>query len=364
MKDGRITRQEILARVDDRVIIMDGAMGTMLRGSHSICGNEASNSVKRKETFPPSMCLLNLTDPERVAQIHRSYIQSGAELIETNTFSFAAFPGQECCSDKIYELSRRGAEIARKVSEEEALSFMLSDYSGSKSWKEEWGPQRAIVAGCIGACNQTIDAYRHQAEGLIDGGADVLLVESIYDLANAEAALQGIRMAIWERTERVKCKCSRTEDLGSVKADRNDEEEDIPVMASATIDQEGKILSGEDFRTVFGRLEKFGLFSLGFNCSFGAEAMIPFAVSLKEFAAGLPVSICPSAGLPDDAGQYPEGPEFWASCIGRMISGIGNMDFKLGKTEACIAAKHQAIFAGGCCGTTPEYIRALKDSCK
>ena len=348
MRDGRITRQEILARVDDRVIIMDGAMGTMLRGQ-GVSGNLSE---------------LNLTDPERVAQIHRSYIQSGAELIETNTFNVVASPRQECCSDKIYELSRRGSEIARKVSEEEALSFMLSDDNGSKSWKEKWGPRRAIVAGSLVAISRNASDYKQIAKGLLDGGADVLLLESIYNLANAEVALQGIRMAIWERTERVKCKCSRTEDLGSVKADRNAEEEDIPVMASATIDQEGKILSGEDFRTVFGRLEKFGLFSLGFNCSFGAEAMIPFAVSLKEFAAGLPVSICPSAGLPDDAGQYPEGPEFWASCIGRMISGIENMDFKLGKTEACIAAKHKAIFAGGCCGTTPEYIRALKDSCK
>ena len=329
MRDGRITRQEILARVDDRVIIMDGAMGTMLRGQ-GVSGNLSE---------------MNLTDPERVAQIHRSYIQSGAELIETNTFNVVASPGQECCSDKIYEMSRRGAEIARKVSEEEALSFMLSDDNGSKSWKEEWGPRRAIVAGCIGACAQSADAYRHQAEGLIDGGVDVLLVESIYDLANAEVALQGIRMAIWERTERVKCKCSRTEDLGSVKADRNAVEEDIPVMVSATIDREGRILSGEDFLTVFGRLKKFGLFSLGFNCSFGAEAMSPFAVSLKEFTAGLPVSICPSAGLPDDAVQYPEGPAFWASCIGKMRCPDG--------TLAC-------SFAGGCCGTTPEYIRALK----
>ncbi|MBR4438836.1 MAG: homocysteine S-methyltransferase family protein [Bacteroidales bacterium] len=305
MRDGRITRQEILARVDDRVIIMDGAMGTMLRGQ-GVSGNLSE---------------LNLTDPEWVARIHRSYIQSGAELIETNTFSFAASPGQKCCLDKIYELSRRGAEIARKVAEEKALSFMLSDDNGSKSWKEEWGPQRAIVAGCIGACNQTKDAFRRHAEGLIDGGADVLLVESIYDLANAEAALQGIKMAQGERKE------------------------EIPVMASATIDREGKILSGENFRTVFRRLKEYGLFNIGFNCSFGAEAMIPFALSLKDFATDLPVSICPSAGLPDNAGKYPEGPAFWASCIGKMRCPDGTPAYS---------------FAGGCCGTTPEYIRALK----
>ena len=258
---------------------MDGAMGTLLR----------------RQGFSGNSCELNLTDPELVAQIHSSYIRSGAELIETNTFSLPS---------NVYELSRLGGEIARKAAKER-------------------GPERAIVAGCIGACNQTSSAFKLQAEGLIDGGADVLLVESIYDLQIAEKAFEAIAEVLKRKGE------------------------DIPVMASATIDREGKILSGEDFRMVFRQLEKFGIFSLGFNCSFGAEAMIPFAVSLKEFAGSIPVSICPSAGLPDDVGLYPEGPEFWASCIQRMISG-----------------KQQPLFAGGCCGTTPEYIKALKDTFK
>ena len=115
-------------------------------------------------------------------------------------------------------------------------------------------------------------------------------------------------------------------------------------MVSVTIDREGKILSGEDFRTVFGRLEKYGIFSLGFNCSMGAGMMIPLAIDLSEFAEEYPVSICPSAGLPDRNGQYPEGPEFWASCFFGM--------------------RYTFNFAGGCCGTTPEHIKALKDSFK
>ena len=253
-------------------------------------------------------------------------------------------------------------------------------------WKEEWGPQRAIVAGCIGACNQTIDAYWHQAEGLIDGGADVLLLESIYDLANAEAALKGIRKAIGEKTEKAICNSSRIEDSGSIKADRNVVEEEIPVMVSATIDRQGRILSGEDFRTVFRRLKKYGLFSVGFNCSFGAEAMIPFAAELAEFVSGssvsgfehlgqaqvnmevgedmlakeCAVSICPSAGLPDSKGLYPERPDFWASCLSRMISEIECCNSKQRDKNECVSSKKRAfIFAGGCCGTTPEYIKAL-----
>ena len=314
MKDGRITRQEILARVDDRVIIMDGAMGTMLRGSHSICGNEASNSVKRKETIPPSTCLLNLTDPERVARIHRSYIQSGAELIGTNTFNSEAVANRGV---NVYEINRAGAQIAFRVATEEGLIFL----PGDEVWKEEWGPRRAIVAGSLVATSRNAAGYEQIAKGLLDGGADVLLLESIYDLANAEAALKGIRKAIGKRTG------------------------EIPVMVSLTIDMEGRILSGEDFRTVFGRLEKFGIFSLGFNCSMGAGLMIPLAIELAEFAAEYPVSLCPSAGLPDSDGHYPEDPEFWASCVGKMHCPDGTPAYS---------------FAGGCCGTTPEYIRALK----
>ena len=245
MDGSRITREQILARLADRVIIMDGAMGTMLLQSYSPVstysahnssnidyeGQSTGNTLLKHKTL---YCLgdLCISDPERVAQIHRSYIQSGAELIETNTFKVTAFSGQECRLDKIYESSRLGAEIARKVSEEEALSFMLGDdniLSGDFSaeiaedrdagfdktygtemslkedvcskWKAEWGPRRAIVAGCIGACGQSEDAFRIQAEGLLDGGADVLLLESIYDFQIAENACDAIAEVLKRKGE-------------------------------------------------------------------------------------------------------------------------------------------------------------------
>lgn len=332
MNGDRITSDQLLARGDDRVIIMDGAMGTMLRGQ-GVSGNLSE---------------LNLTDPERIAQIHRSYIQSGAELIGTNTFNSEAVASRGV---NIYEINRAGAQIASRVATEEGLNFL----PGDEGWKEEWGPRRAIVAGSLVATSRNAAVYEQIAKGLLDGGADALLLESIYDLAKAEAALTGIRKAIGTRTETAKRNCSRIGDSSNVKADGNNVAEDIPIMISVTIDMEGRILSGEDFRTVFARLKKYGIFSLGFNCSMGAEAMIPFASELAEFAlrssrSESAVSICPSAGLSNSDGRYPEDPEFWASCIGRMISGIEN--------------EQQAIFAGGCCGTTPEYIKALKDSCK
>ena len=292
MEGDRITSDQLLARGDDRVIIMDGAMGTMLRGQ-GVSGNLSE---------------LNLTDPERIAQIHRSYIQSGAELIGTNTFNSEAISSRGV---NVYEINRAGAQIALRVATEEGLNFL----PGDEGWKEEWGPRRAIVAGSLVATSKNASDYKQIAEGLLDGGADVLLLESIYDLAKAEAALTGIRKAIGKRTG------------------------EIPVMVSLTIDMEGRILSGEDFRTVFGRLKKYGIFSLGFNCSMGAGLMIPLAIELADYAEEYPVSLCPSAGLPDSDGHYPEDPEFWASCFYGM--------------------RYTYNFAGGCCGTTPEYIKAL-----
>lgn len=298
----RISREQILARLEDRVIIMDGAMGTLLQ-KQDMCVHSPELDISE------SPCLLNLTDPESVAQVHRSYIRSGSELIETNTFNSAAVSHQGGAS--VYGINFVGAQTAAKVASEEGLGFMLSDADGS-SWKEEWGPRRAIVAGSIAATSRNSAEYEKLAEGLVDGGADVLLLESAYDLANAESALGAI------------AGCG------------------LPVMVSVSIDKLGRILSGENFRTVFARLAQFGLFSIGFNCSLGAQAMIPFVAELAEFAEDCPISICPSAGIPSTDGHYPEGPEFWASCIGKMSPAFN--------------------FIGGCCGTTPEYIKALNDS--
>ena len=300
----RISSEQILARLEDRVIIMDGAMGTLLQ-KQGMCVHSPELDIAE------SPCLLNLTDTESVAEAHRSYIRSGSELIETNTFNSAAVSHQGGAN--VYGINFIGAQTACKVAVEEGLGFMLSDDNVS-SWKEEWGPRRAIVAGSIAATSRNSAEYEKMAAGLLDGGADVLLLESTYDLSNAEAALGAI------------AGCG------------------LPVMMSVSIDKKGSILSGENFRTVFARLARFGLFSIGFNCSVGAQAMIPFVSELAEFAEDCPISICPSAGLPDADGHYPEGPEFWASCIKKMGPAFN--------------------FAGGCCGTTPEYIKALATALK
>ena len=347
-----ITRKEILARLRDRIIIMDGAMGTMIqqRGLDS-AGSGVSGNLD----------ILNLVNPDGIAAIHKAYIEAGAELIETNTFSGTVISQQEYgCADKVYEINRRGAEIARAAAEEKGLSFLQSDKSNSDNasceagcfeqigakaagaWKEEWGERRAIVAGSMGPTiksltlspdvskpeyrNVSFDemaaAFMTQAEGLIDGGVDVLLVESVYDGLNAKAALYAINKVLAKRGA------------------------DIPVMVSATVnDRFGRILTGQDIRSLYTELKGYGLLSFGLNCSFGAKDLEGCIKSIDGFAE-CAVSVHPNAGLPDEMGRYKETPSYTASCIKEM---------------ACegVASAGRLNFAGGCCGTTPEHIAAI-----
>ncbi|MBO4692574.1 MAG: methionine synthase [Bacteroidales bacterium] len=321
-----ITRKEILARLRDRIIIMDGAMGTMIqqRGLDSAgCGVSGN------------LDMLNLVNPDGIAAIHKAYIEAGAELIETNTFSGTVISQQEYgCADKVYEINRRGAEIARASAEEKGLFF--------SAWKEEWGERRAIVAGSMGPTiksltlspdvskpeyrNVSFDemaaAFMTQAEGLIDGGVDVLLVESVYDGLNAKAALYAINKVLAKRGA------------------------DIPVMVSATVnDRFGRILTGQDIRSLYTELKGYGLLSFGLNCSFGAKDLEGCIKSIDGFAE-CAVSVHPNAGLPDEMGRYKETPSYTASCIKEM---------------ACegVTVGGRLNFAGGCCGTTPEHIAAI-----
>ena len=321
-----ITRKEILTRLRDRIIIMDGAMGTMIqqRGLDSAgCGVSGN------------LDMLNLVNPDGIAAIHKAYIEAGAELIETNTFSGTVISQQEYgCADKVYEINRRGAEIARASAEEKGLFF--------SAWKEEWGERRAIVAGSMGPTiksltlspdvskpeyrNVSFDemaaAFMTQAEGLIDGGVDVLLVESVYDGLNAKAALYAINKVLAKRGA------------------------DIPVMVSATVnDRFGRILTGQDIRSLYTELKGYGLLSFGLNCSFGAKDLEGCIKSIDGFAE-CAVSVHPNAGLPDEMGRYKETPSYTASCIKEM---------------ACegVTVGGRLNFAGGCCGTTPEHIAAI-----
>ncbi|MBP5229661.1 MAG: methionine synthase [Bacteroidales bacterium] len=328
-----ITRKEILARLRDRIIIMDGAMGTMIQ-QRGLDSAEAGSGVNG------NLDMLNLVNPDGIAAIHKAYIEAGAELIETNTFSGTVISQQEYgCADKVYEINFKGAEIARAAAEEKGLSF--------GAWKKEWGERRAIVAGSMGptiksltlspdvnrpeyrnvSFDEMATAFMTQAEGLIDGGVDVLIVESIYDGLNAKAALYAINKVL--------------EDRGV----------DIPVMVSATVnDRFGRILTGQDIRSLYTELKGYGILSFGLNCSFGAKDLEGCIKSIDGFAE-CAVSVHPNAGLPDEMGRYKETPSYTASCIKEMA-------------VESIATGGRLNFAGGCCGTTPEHIVAIASALK
>jgi len=320
-------------------LILDGAMGTMIQ--------------RRKLSRDGNMDILNLLNPDGIMQIHRDYIAAGAEIITTNTFSSTGISQKEYgTADKVYELNKCGAQIAMQAAEE------------AGNCKSGDSARRVIVAGSIGPTIKSLSlspdvtkpeyrnisfdemaaAFREQAEGLIDGGVDVLLLESCYDGLNAEAALYAIHQA--------------QEEKGT----------DIPVMVSATInDKTGRLLTGQKTEAFFTAISHYKLLTFGLNCSFGAKDLMPFVEELSKFCnnfyqngnsryqnengreditryKGCGISIYPNAGLPNEMGEYDETPEYTAACIKE------------------VAAKGCINIAGGCCGTTPEHIRAIANS--
>lgn len=334
----RIDRGAILSRMGSRIIILDGAMGTMIqRGKiDSKCG---CCSVQG------NMDMLNITNAAAIKEIHKAYIKAGAEIVETNTFSSTSISQKEYGSaDKVYELNFNGAKNALEAACEASSDLIESLDAKGFSWKEEWGAKRAIVAGAIGPTIKSLTlaadvhspesrsisfdemavAFGEQAEGLIDGGADVLLIESVYDGLNMKAALYAIEKVLEKKRK----------SLGDTF--------DIPVMVSVTInDSKGRILTGQTLESLFTEIANYNILAFGLNCSFGAKDLLPCIREIKSFANSCAISVYPNAGLPDEMGNYKETPSYTAECIREMaLEGALNI-------------------AGGCCGTTPEHISAI-----
>jgi 5-methyltetrahydrofolate--homocysteine methyltransferase len=267
--------------------------------------------------------LLSLTQPQAIAEIHRKYLEAGADILETNTFSstrigMADYGMEELVYDLNYESARIAVEVAREISA-----------------KEPDKPR--FVAGSIGPTNKTASmspdvndpgfrsvsfdtlrqAYKEQVEALLDGGVDILLVETIFDTLNAKAALFAIE---------------------EVKEERNLE---VPVMISGTItDASGRTLSGQTAEAFLISVSHIPMLSVGFNCALGASQLVPH---LEVLSAKTPVAVSahPNAGLPNAFGEYDQTPEEMAGQISEYLEkGLINI-------------------IGGCCGTTPEHISAL-----
>ena len=267
--------------------------------------------------------LLSITQPDIIAEIHKAYLEAGADILETNTFSATSIAQADYeMEDLAYELNLASGQVARRAVDE----FM----------QENPGKPR-FVAGAMGPTNRTAslspdvndpgyravsfdqlrDAYYEQAKGLVDGGVDILLVETIFDTLNAKAALFAIDMLMEERGL------------------------DLPIMVSGTItDASGRTLSGQTVEAFWVSVSHMNLISVGLNCALGAEEMRPHLEALSKIATCF-VSAYPNAGLPNEFGEYDQGADEMSQHI---------RDF----------ASHSFVnFIGGCCGTTPDHIAAM-----
>ncbi|HEX9979527.1 MAG TPA: homocysteine S-methyltransferase family protein [Flavobacterium sp.] len=312
--------------LQNRILILDGAMGTMLQRYKF---TEEDFRGERFRDFPYALKgnndLLSLTQPEAIRTIHKQYLEAGADIIETNTFSSTTIGMADYhMEDLVYELNFQSAKIAREAAD----AFTAQNPAKPR-----------FVAGSIGPTNRTASlspdvnnpgfraisfdelriAYKQQAGALIDGGADILLVETIFDTLNAKAALFAIE---------------------EVKEERNT---DIPVMVSGTItDASGRTLSGQTVEAFLISISHIPLLSVGFNCALGAEQLRPY---LKRLATNttLNISAHPNAGLPNAFGEYDQTPQEMQQLIrGYLQENLVNI-------------------IGGCCGTTPEHIRLIAE---
>jgi 5-methyltetrahydrofolate--homocysteine methyltransferase len=325
-------RTDLLLQIlSQKVLILDGAMGTMIQryalSEEDFRTPELSGHPK---ALKGNNDLLSLSRPEIIAEIHRAYLDAGADLIETNTFSSTSIAQADYQLEKLaYELNLKSAQIAKK----EALAY------------SEKNPDKPrFVAGAIGPTNRTAsispdvndpgfravsfdqlaEAYAEQVRGLLDGGVDALLVETIFDTLNAKAALYAIQEVFEERGLPL-----------------SPAEGGIPVMISGTItDASGRTLSGQTTEAFLISLSHVPLLSIGLNCALGAKELRPYLKVLSE-KAPFYISAYPNAGLPNEFGKYDQNPEEMAA-------------------QAEVFLKQGYInILGGCCGTTPEHIAAL-----
>jgi len=313
--------------LQERILVLDGAMGSMIQ---TFGLSETDYRGSRFADWPHDLKgnndLLSLTRPDVILDIHRQYAEAGADILETNTFNAQRISLADYRMEELaYEINLESARLARRVADE----FTAKDPAKPR-----------FVAGAVGPTNRTASlspdvnnpgyravsfddlkaAYYEQAQGLVDGGADVLLVETIFDTLNAKAALFAI------------------EELFEANGHR------IPVMVSGTItDASGRTLSGQTLEAFLASVSHIPLLSVGLNCALGASQLRPYIEELAE-KAHFHISAHPNAGLPNAMGEYDETPAQMRHTIGHDFLAPGHMNI-----------------IGGCCGTTPAHIRAIAE---
>ena len=311
-----------------RILVIDGAMGTMIQRYNL---TEADYRGERFKDWPTDLKghndLLCLTQPQIIKEIHLQYLEAGADIIETNTFNAQRVSLADYqMEDLAYEINVAAARIAKEA---------IAEF---KAKHPEQANEPKFVAGAIGPMNKTlslspdvnnpgfralsfdeaVEAYSQQVKGLIDGGADLLLIETIFDTLNAKAAIYAIKAA----------------------------PHSLPIMISGTItDASGRTLSGQTLEAFYTSIQHAHPISIGLNCALGAKEMRPHIEELSQIASCF-TSAYPNAGLPNAMGEYDEQPEETAHFLEDWAKeGFVNI-------------------VGGCCGTTPEHIRHIADAVK
>lgn len=319
-----MARKSIYDCMAERILLLDGAMGTMIqRYRLSEADYRGERFADYGQDLKGNNDLLSLTQPDIIKAIHREYLAAGADIIETNTFNSTRISMADYgMEDLVPEINRAAAALARSAADE----FSAQDPDKPR-----------FVAGSIGPTNKTAslspdvnnpgyravdfarlaDDYREQAAALIEGGVDILMVETVFDTLNAKAALFAIQALF--------------EELGR----------SYPVMVSGTItDASGRTLSGQTAEAFYISLSHVPLLSIGLNCALGAAQLRPHLQSLQRISKW-PISAHPNAGLPNAMGEYDQGPDAMAREIKEYLDlGLVNI-------------------IGGCCGTTPEHIRQI-----
>ena len=322
--DGAATRRRLETLLGERILVMDGAMATMIQ-RHTL--EEAAFRGERFADHPSDLQgnndLLVLTRPDVISGIHHAYLEAGSDIIETDTFTGTSIAQSDYAAEAIvYELNVEAARLARDA---------------AAAWTERTPDRPRFVAGSIGPTNRTLsispdvndaafrastfdamrDAYAEQVRGLVDGGCDLLLVETVFDTLNAKAALIAIQDLFDERGI------------------------DVPLMISVTItDRSGRTLSGQTIDAFYVSIAHARPLSVGINCALGARDMRPYLAELAG-VADCYVSCYPNAGLPNAFGEYDQLPNETGALLGEFAtSGFVNI-------------------LGGCCGTTPDHIRAI-----
>ena len=312
----------IKSLLEDQILVLDGAMGTMIQ-RHKFEEFDFREGAFEDHHKPlkGNNDLLSITRPEIIKDIHRAYFNAGADIVETNTFSGTSIAQADYdLEHAVFDINYKSARLAKEVA-------------------NEYNDKPRFVAGSIGPTNRTASispdvndpgyraitfdalklAYKEQVNALIDGGVDLLLVETVFDTLNAKAALFAIQEVYSEKKIT------------------------LPIMVSGTItDQSGRTLTGQTTEAFLISLSHIPLLSIGLNCALGANMMRPYLQILNKKST-FPVSAHPNAGLPNEFGEYEESPEIMREQIRVFLEeGLVNI-------------------IGGCCGTTPEHIKEISE---